>query len=423
MQFNIENLGPIHQANIEINGLTVITGQNGIGKSYLGKGLFSVVDIARENFLYIRSFLYKQVGETIEEIIEELKPFPSLRYIEAYLDFLPIDDFLFNRNNVREELEEHKQQVLKEMPSEKNKLVKESFDMLNMLTYAKVLNSEEFNNERFKKSFSSITNSIFKGAINNKNNKRAATKITLKDSKTNTSIKIEVENNQLTHLETNSHFFKKVTSVESPLILTLHSFIRDSLAFNRGFNQNADPYQGLPYHIFDLVKKISQKRFTEETQLSNEIKSIISGSLQFDSGQDDFIYTDSNHQKHNILNVASGIKSFGLLQLLLASNNLEKGSLLIIDEPEVHLHPFWQLKYAEILIRLVEEGVLVVVTSHSPYFIEALKTYSDKRIKDKTKFYLGEMKEKGTIFKDATNNLEPIFELLAEPMQLLMFDN
>ncbi|MGB0862385.1 MAG: hypothetical protein ACPGXZ_05675, partial [Saprospiraceae bacterium] len=118
MQFNIENLGPIHQANIEINGLTVITGQNGIGKSYLGKGLFSVVDIASDSYINTRFVIYQQVSEIIEAIIEEMKPFPNLRDIEAYFVFLPIDDFIFNGDIVRKQLEERKQQVLKEMPSE-----------------------------------------------------------------------------------------------------------------------------------------------------------------------------------------------------------------------------------------------------------------------------------------------------------------
>ena len=145
--------------------------------------------------------------------------------------------------------------------------------------------------------------------------------------------------------------------------------------------------------------------------------------MKYKNETDDFVYTDNKNIKHDISNVASGIKSFGLLQLLLNSGNLNENSILIIDEPEVHLHPFWQVEYAKILVKLVENNIPVVVASHSPYFIEALKTYSDKTIKDKTNFYLGEMQEGGSVFKDVTNDLEPIFELLAIPMQQLMLDN
>ena len=180
---------------------------------------------------------------------------------------------------------------------------------------------------------------------------------------------------------------------------------------------------GLPYYTFDLIRKIGRKTLFNNNGIHNEISKIISGNINFDNGTDDFVYTDKNDKKHDITNVASGIKSFGLLQLLLSSGNLNEKSILIIDEPEVHLHPFWQVEYAKVLVKLVENDIPVVVASHSPYFIEALKTYSDKTIKDKTNFYLGEMQEGGSVFKDVTNDLEPIFELLAIPMQQLMLEN
>ncbi|VVM17606.1 hypothetical protein BSPWISOXPB_2973, partial [uncultured Gammaproteobacteria bacterium] len=61
----------------------------------------------------------------------------------------------------------------------------------------------------------------------------------------------------------------------------------------------------------------------------------------------------------------------------------------MLDEPEVHLHPNWQLKYAEIITLLVKNNINILVTTHSPYMIEALERYAEKYdIKDKTNFYL-----------------------------------
>ena len=61
-----------------------------------------------------------------------------------------------------------------------------------------------------------------------------------------------------------------------------------------------------------------------------------------------------------------------LLQLLEKGGFLRQGNIVIIDEPEVHLHPKWQLLYAEIIICLVQQGTHVIVTTHSPYILEAL---------------------------------------------------
>ena len=56
---------------------------------------------------------------------------------------------------------------------------------------------------------------------------------------------------------------------------------------------------------------------------------------------DDFqgVLYEKNGQEINIDNVALGIKGFGLIQLLLKNHQLNSRTLLIIDEPEIHLHP------------------------------------------------------------------------------------
>ena len=42
MFLHLENIGKIHRADIEINGITVIAGENDTGKSTIGKALYSV---------------------------------------------------------------------------------------------------------------------------------------------------------------------------------------------------------------------------------------------------------------------------------------------------------------------------------------------------------------------------------------------
>ena len=51
---------------------------------------------------------------------------------------------------------------------------------------------------------------------------------------------------------------------------------------------------------------------------------------------------------------------------------IKRGDLLIIEEPESHLHPGAQTKIAKTLARLVRAGVRVVITTHSNYLLQQI---------------------------------------------------
>jgi predicted ATPase len=43
MKFDLKNIGSIKEASIKVNGLTVIAGENNIGKSAIGKAIFCLM--------------------------------------------------------------------------------------------------------------------------------------------------------------------------------------------------------------------------------------------------------------------------------------------------------------------------------------------------------------------------------------------
>jgi ABC-type lipopolysaccharide export system ATPase subunit len=51
---------------------------------------------------------------------------------------------------------------------------------------------------------------------------------------------------------------------------------------------------------------------------------------------------------------------------------IEKNDYLIIDEPEMNLHPEAQIKLLEIITMAVNKGVNVILTTHSPYIVDHL---------------------------------------------------
>jgi len=73
----------------------------------------------------------------------------------------------------------------------------------------------------------------------------------------------------------------------------------------------------------------------------------------------------------DLYNASSSIKQLAPL-LLYLRYRAAKGDLLIIDEPEMNLHPESQAKLLEVLAMLVNEGVHVLLTTHSPYLLAHL---------------------------------------------------
>jgi len=54
---------------------------------------------------------------------------------------------------------------------------------------------------------------------------------------------------------------------------------------------------------------------------------------------------------------------------------IEPGCILIIEEPEAHLHPENQRILAKFLVRLIRKGVNIVITTHSEYLLEQLSSF------------------------------------------------
>ncbi len=63
-----------------------------------------------------------------------------------------------------------------------------------------------------------------------------------------------------------------------------------------------------------------------------------------------------------------------MMGLVLYLQNLaERGNLVVIYEPELNLHPTQQASFVEFLALLVNNGLKVAITTHSPYIVEHLQ--------------------------------------------------
>ena len=164
-----------------------------------------------------------------------------------------------------------------------------------------------------------------------------------------------------------------------------------------------------PFDVIELNEKLKE--------IDDILNVVCNGN--FVDGQ----YKESNTDKKiDIRNLSSGLKAFALIKILMTNGMLKEHDVLIIDEPETHLHPQWQLKFSQILVLLHKQmNLTILLNSHSPYFIQAVSVYANKYgiDDDKCRFYLAENEEGNSHFTDVTQNKEPLYAKLARPFQIL----
>ena len=121
-------------------------------------------------------------------------------------------------------------------------------------------------------------------------------------------------------------------------------------------------------------------------------------------------------------NLSAGLKVFLVLQELVINGGLREKATLILDEPEIHLHPEWQVVFAELLVILQKAmGLHILITSHSPYFISALDVFSKKySVIDQNKYYFAK-KVSSSVAKleDVTQKIRVIYDSMARPYQII----
>ena len=156
-------------------------------------------------------------------------------------------------------------------------------------------------------------------------------------------------------------------------------------------------------------------------KIEKEIMEITGGRFVKDDKKIIFI---SSEKEFLMKNTSSGIKQLGIVQMLLSNRKLTENSFLIMDEPEVNLHPEWQVRFAQVITLLAKElNITIYINTHSPLFIEAMRTYAKKYgLLDDTNFYLtyeSKIENKYDFEKISSDELNIIYNTLGKPYELL----
>ena len=431
MELQLQNIGMIKETTIKIDGLTVIAGENNIGKSTVGKLLFSLI---KSNSRYSED-LEEGKDDKIFSLIE--KNYFEIRRELNLSENSKLRD-LFHAHRFRRDVQRYSLEAIDEridfVDNVKSISTREIYAKIkNNLFKIKEIFLEENDTEKAQKNaFRKALISEFKGKISNQNTNDSSS-IKINETK-NKILDIKIDKDNITEFNIlDELYFSDATFIESPIVLQLS----ESIQMSRTYFEVLEDRRGsilrpnVPLHIKDLNDKLRVSLLEEASlfdvedllnrydvkKLLSILSNTIKGKIKYNKKIRDFEYIDDNGKIFDSLNTATGIKAFGIIQMLIKSGIIDQRSLLILDEPEVHLHPKWQLKYAELIIELVKNDINVLVTSHSPYMIQALVKYAkDTDIVNRSNFYLAKKDGLHSSIENVNENLHKIFELLAEPM-------
>ena len=152
-----------------------------------------------------------------------------------------------------------------------------------------------------------------------------------------------------------------------------------------------------PFHIESLLNILDTDYSYIDKEEENFIQHFRKKTIKYIGGvieNSGDSFTFNNTKSYDILNISSDIKSIGLIQFLVTNKALKKGSVLYWEEPESHLHPEWQLKLIDLFIELMNAGVKIVFSTHSPYMPDYLNAISKRKgFEDRVSFNLFKEKE------------------------------
>jgi predicted ATPase len=120
----------------------------------------------------------------------------------------------------------------------------------------------------------------------------------------------------------------------------------------------------------------------------------------------------------DIRNLAMGSKMLLIIKILIEKGHCGSRTLLVLDEPEIHLHPEWQNILAETIVLLVKRlDTKVVLTTHSPNFLLAIDVFSKKyQMRKYTHFYKStSVDEKKARLELADENINEIYAKMTNP--------
>lgn len=425
MEISIEGVGKLRRAKVKIDRIAVIAGVNSSGKSTVGKVLYSIMQglngMDEDAILALRCI---SLRKACQRVIAESQMFynDSEDFYADYSEIVYVAAKKIERF-VKQGLKEGRYvddvtlslavtAALKEsLPSDEEKnapIIQETVQKLlsKIRDYTELPSSLIVRNK-----ITAVFRDIFENQIN--------TLLKDSDDLSKAHVDLKIKNKNI-----HAVFEKDIcVDLKQEIVITSQAVGIDDIHEDLRRLMHEYERSVRDAHLDDgndetLVASVLRNE--KMSEVFDKLGSVISGDFVF-TNHSAAIKQDNMVKPLNVANLSDGLKTFAILKALI-ERKLEERDVLILDEPEVHLHPEWQIRCAELIVLLQKElDLSVVVTTHSPYFVEALNLYSCKYgIEQGVSYYVAKNEESGfASIESVDGDLKKIFQVLVDPIAIL----
>ena len=392
IKITVRDFRAIHSADIDLNGITVIAGVNGSGKSTLSKLLYTIFDTVKSlDSIYWHAFRLENhpIEEVCQQIFDTLKP--------ANVDYL----FGIDAKQLRKDIQQAVS-LLADSYSQDDRINR----LVSIIKYnlgIEIKNKEDLSLilDRFDETLAK-----YEEKKKNRSFKELANEMASVFHEENIAEKVSISEYGYTF------FGPGVESV--PL---LHSV---------KFCTYMDTPKQLEWPFFSNEwKHINDSKYALNHQEISQYLSekILKGETAYSEKSSSLIYRRNDGKTFDLSESATGVQAFAFLQLLL-KNGLNDRSLIIIDEPEAHLHPQWIVEYAKVLVELNKKTkASFFIATHSTDMVSALRYISEKEeTLDNLTYYRAVPSDADAYtydYQDMGTDIEPIFESFNKSYELI----
>lgn len=394
MKLNITNVGKIGFATFEFNGITVIAGNNNTGKSTVGKSLFALFYRFLNINEAIKSYRYNALIKRVRNLDIKYGPSDSWMYSREELvqryNLKKISELIENNLEISDLPNLISSSIVVEN-ADKDEFYEE---LLSGLNDVKSIGDKRLKEEIITQFF----NNIFASQINNVQNKssNAILELEIKSK----PLRVEFKDDKCIVVNDDIALTNKAIYIDDPYAIDIN-YRYGHFGHNIGREQINNILSRLLHNSNseDLVDKIIATNKYED--IERIIDSVIIGRLVENEKGEFTLQNDEFPDGISVSNISTGVKSFLIIKKLITDNIINEKDVIIFDEPEIHLHPEWQIRYAELIVLIQKYfNLTILLTTHSPFFLRAIEVFSKKYgTEDNCTYYMAKIKNENSIFE------------------------
>ena len=411
---SVRNYRAIHHADIALNGITVLTGENGCGKSTIGRLLYYIVNGLEEYDSYVFSAFKREVIELLPPIDRISSDF-GMTYderIALLIDFDRIISFPYISEKAFETLYNHVVLLLDRFFAELSSLQAKTGNekvLDRIIRSVDLPDSSRRDIATFIEQWRTVLmegyaklEAHFKSYIASRPGAFLFDEIRYRYKEKVNPKQIQLREDDIDLLSEEkvlqTYYLKQSIYVNSPLFI------------------DCGDTHFLWAHLQKLI--LNDADGIKKTALLDEVRSIMGGSIreEEDAVVPKLRYVSADKEIDiPIEDAATGLKTFAYLYRLIEKGHITPETVLVIDEPEVHLHPKWVVEFARILVHLHKQvGVKILLASHDPDMVAALQSIGEKEeLGERLNFYIARRNEENKHqfdFIPTGTDIEPIFD-------------